>query len=43
MNDITLLTLTSVLLTFIIVLTKICFKSKCNEINCYGIKIKRNV
>lgn len=43
MNDITLLTIISVSFTFIIILTKLCFKSKCNEINCYGIKIKRNV
>jgi hypothetical protein len=42
MDSITLITILSLCFTFIIVLTKLCFKSKCDKIECLCIKIHRN-
>jgi len=42
MNDITLLTIISASFTFIIVLLKQAYKSKCNKIDCFCFKIHRN-
>ena len=42
MNDITLLTIISASFTFVIVLIKLCFKSKCDKIDCLCFKIHRN-
>ena len=43
MNDITLLTIISASFTFIIILIKLCFKSKCDNISCLCLKIHRNI
>ena len=43
MNDITLLTLLSATFTFIIILLKQLYKSKCNNIDCFCIRINRNI
>lgn len=42
MNDITLLTIISASFTFVIILIKLCFKSKCDNISCLCLKIHRN-
>ena len=43
MNDVLLLTIISMSFTFVIIVIKICFKSKCDIISCCCIKIHRNV
>jgi hypothetical protein len=43
MDNITLITVLSLSFSFIIIMVKICIKSKCNEINFCGIKIKRDI
>ena len=43
MNDITLLTIISASFTFVIILIKLCFKSKCDNISCLCLKIHRNI
>ena len=43
MDNITLITILSLSFSFVIIMVKICIKSKCDSINFCGIKIKRNV
>ena len=43
MDNITLITVLSLSFSFIIIMVKICIKSKCNEINFCGVTIKRRV
>ena len=43
MNDVLLLTIVSMSFTFVIILVKLCFKSKCDIINCCCFKIHRNI
>ena len=43
MDNITLITILSLSFSFVIIMVKICIKSKCDEINFCCIKIKRNV
>jgi hypothetical protein len=42
MDSITLISILSLSFTFIIVLIKLCFKSKCDKVECLCIKIHRN-
>ena len=43
MNDITIISVLSISFTFVIILFKQCYKSKCIEISLCGITIKRKV
>lgn len=43
MNDVLILTIVSMSFTFVIILIKLCFKSKCDQVDCCCFKIHRNI